>query len=131
MVRLVLQLQKDEMRARAEPSTAPHFVRGYNVRVVTKNFFLRGQPSRQLRDRQLGPFIAEEQIGKHNYKFKLPSRVRLHPMSHVNNLRPYCIALLCFVVSVTAQEDDEEFDVSHIYTLCIKSSTFQRGNTCC
>jgi hypothetical protein len=66
-VRSVLQLHKDEMHARSEPSIAPHFVRGDKVIVVTEHVFLRGQPNRKLRDRQQGPFLVEEQIGKHGY----------------------------------------------------------------
>jgi hypothetical protein len=71
----VLQLHKDEMQARTEPSTTPHFVKGDKVSVVTSNLFLRGQPNKKLRDRQLGPFTVEEQIGKHSYKLKLPAIV--------------------------------------------------------
>jgi hypothetical protein len=65
MVRTVMQLHKGDMQARSKPSTAPHFVCGDKVRVVTKSLFLRGQRNRKLRDRQLGPFTIEEQIGKH------------------------------------------------------------------
>jgi hypothetical protein len=53
LVRLVLHLHKDEMQARSENSTAPHFVRGGKVTIVTKNLFLRGEPNKKLRDRQL------------------------------------------------------------------------------
>jgi hypothetical protein len=60
MVRSVLQLHKDEMQARTEPSTTPHFARGDKVSVVTANLFLRGQPDRKLRDTQPGPFTVEE-----------------------------------------------------------------------
>jgi hypothetical protein len=63
-VRSVIQLHKDEMQARTEPSTAPHFARGDKVSVVTVDLFLRGQPNRKLRDKQLGPFTVEMQIGK-------------------------------------------------------------------
>jgi hypothetical protein len=67
LVRYVLQLHKDEMQARTEPSTSPYFVREDKVSVVTANLSLRGQPNKKLRDRQLGPFTVEEQIGKHSY----------------------------------------------------------------
>jgi hypothetical protein len=116
------------MQARTKPSTTPHFARGDKVSVVTSNLFLRGQPNRKLRDRQLGPFIVEEQIGKHNYILKLPATVRLHPVFHVNNLRPCSTASLRPAVPVTVPEgDDEEFDVSHIYVVCIKSLPGRRG----
>jgi hypothetical protein len=72
--------------ARSKPSTAPQLVRGDKATIVTKNFFLCGQSNRKLRDRQLGPSAMDEQIGKHNYRLKIPTTVRLHPMFHVNNL---------------------------------------------
>jgi hypothetical protein len=67
MVRSILQLHKDEMKARTEPCTPPHFVKGDKVFAVKANLFLRGQPNRNLRDRHIGPFTMEEQIGKHSY----------------------------------------------------------------
>jgi hypothetical protein len=63
LVSSVFLLHDDEMQARLEPSTAPHFIRGDKVTVVTKNLFLRGQPNRNLRDRHVGPFTVEEQFG--------------------------------------------------------------------
>jgi hypothetical protein len=99
------------------------------VSVVTTNLFLRGQPNRKLRDRQLGPFSVEEQIGKHIYILKLPATVRLHHVFHVNNLRPCSTAPLRRVVPVTFPkgDDEEQFDVSHIYAVCIKSLPGRRG----
>jgi hypothetical protein len=76
------------MQARSEPSTAPHFIRGDKVTAVTKNLFSRGHPNRKLRNRQLGPFTIEEQIGKHNYGLRLPTTVRSHPVFHVNYQKP-------------------------------------------
>jgi hypothetical protein len=98
------------------------------VAVITTNLFLRGQPNRKLRDRQLGPFAVEEQIGKHSHRLKLPATVRLHHVFHVNNLRPCSTAPLRQVVPVIVPEgDDEEFDVSHISIVCIKSLPGRRG----
>jgi hypothetical protein len=98
------------------------------VSVVTTNLFLRGQPNRKLRDRQLGPFLVKEQIGKHSYILKLLAIVRLHYVFHVNNLRPCSTAPLRPVVPVTVPDgDDEEFDVSHISAVCIKSLPGRRG----
>jgi hypothetical protein len=128
LVRFMLQLHKDEMQARTKPSTSPHFTRGDKVSVVTANLFLRGLPNRKLRDRQLGPFTLEEQIGKDSYRLKFPATVRLHHVFHVNNLRLCSTAPLRPVVPVTVPEgDDEEFDVSHISDVCIKSISGRRG----
>jgi hypothetical protein len=116
------------MQTRIEPSTTPHFARGDKVSVVTANRFLRGKPNRKLRDKQLGRFTIEEQIGKQSYRLKLPAIVRLHSVFHVNNLQPCSIAPLRPVVPVTFPEgDDEEFDVSHIFVVCIKSLPGRRG----
>jgi hypothetical protein len=128
MVRSVLQLHIDEMQARTKPSTAPQFAKGDKVSVVTTNIFLRGQPNRKLRDKQLGPFTVEEQIGKHSYGLKIRATLRLHLVFHVNNLRPCSTAPLRPVVPVIVPEgDDEEFDVSHIFVVCIKSLPGRRG----
>jgi hypothetical protein len=116
------------MQAHRAPSTASHFAKGDKVSVVTTNLFLRGQPNRKLRDRQLGPFTMEEQIVNHSYRLKLPATIRLHPVFHVNNLRPCSTASLRPAVPVTVPEgDDEEFDVSHISAVCIKSLPGRRG----
>jgi hypothetical protein len=53
LLRTVSYLHKDEMRARSEPSTAPHVVQGDKFKVVTKNLLMRGKLNRKLRDRQL------------------------------------------------------------------------------
>jgi hypothetical protein len=98
------------------------------VSVVTANLFLRGQPNRKLKDKQLGPFTVEGQIGKHSYRLKIPATIRLHHVFHVNNLRPSSTAPLRPYVPVTVHEgDDEEFDVSHISAVCIKSLPGRRG----
>jgi hypothetical protein len=90
--------------------------------------FLSGQPNRKLRDRQLGPFTLEEQIGKHIYILKLPATVRLHLVFHVNNVRPCSTTPLRPDVPMTSLEgDDEEFDVSHICAVCIKLLPRRRG----
>jgi hypothetical protein len=72
---------------------------------------------------------VEEQIGKHNYVLKLPTTVRLHHVFHVNNLRPCSTVPLRQAVPVTVRgEDDEDFDFSYIFVVCIKSLPRRRGN---
>jgi hypothetical protein len=98
------------------------------VLVVITNLFLRGQPNMQLRDKQLGPFTVDKKIGKHSYRLTLPATVRLHHVFHVNNLRPCSTAPLRPSVPVIVHTgDDEEFDVSHISVVCIKSLPRRRG----
>jgi hypothetical protein len=95
---------------------------------LTTNLFLRGQTNTKLKDIHLGPFIVEEHIGNRSYKLKLPATLRLHNVFHVNNLRPCSTAPLRPVVLVIVLEgDDDEFDVSHIFVVCIKSLPRRRG----
>jgi hypothetical protein len=127
LVRYVLRLHKDEMQERSKPSTAPHF-KGDKASVVTTNLFIRGPPSRKLRDRQLGPFTVEQQIGKNSYRLKLRTTVRLRPVFHMNNLRPCSTAPLRPIVPVTIHErDKEEVDVPHISVVCINSLPGRRS----
>jgi hypothetical protein len=116
------------MQAHSEPSTAPHFVQGDKVTVITNYLFLRGQPNGKLRYRQLRPFTIEEQIGKRIYILSLPTTVCLHPIFHVSNLRPCSTTSLRVAVVVTTPKgDDDELEVSHISTMCIKSLLGRRG----
>jgi hypothetical protein len=122
LVCTVLQLHKDEMQARFEASITQDFVRG------DKNLYLSRQPNRKLHDRQLLTFTFEEQIGKHNSIFKLVVTARLHPVFHVNNLRPCSTTSLRHAILVTTPKgDDDEFEVSHISAVCINSLPGRRG----
>jgi hypothetical protein len=58
VVRSMLELHKDDMQAHSEPSTAPHFVGGDRLSIITTSLFLPKEPKRKLRDRQLGPFYS-------------------------------------------------------------------------
>jgi hypothetical protein len=112
----------------SDPLTAPHFVRRDKVIIITKNIFLRGQPNRKLRDRQLGVFIIKQRIEKDSYGLKLPARVRLHSMLYVNNPQPCSTSSLRHVVHVTTPNgDDDDVEVSHIFALCIKLLHGRRG----
>jgi hypothetical protein len=95
---------------------------------VTKYLFLRGQPKRKLHDRQFGPFLVDEKIGKHNYRLKLPTTIRLHSVFYFNNLRPCSTSSLRPIVPVTTPEiDGDEFNVSRICIVCIKALSDRRG----
>jgi hypothetical protein len=98
------------------------------VSVVTTNLFCVDNRTGNLETDSLDLFTVEEQIGKHIYRLKLRATVRLHNVFHVNNLRPCSTAPLRPAVPVTVPEgDDEEFDVSHISVVCIKSLPGRRG----
>jgi hypothetical protein len=131
MVRTVLQLHKDDMQAYLEPSTTKHFVRGDKVAVVTKNLFLRGQPNKKLRDRQLGPCTIEEHIGKHIYILRLLATIRLRPIFHANNLRPCYRASLRPAVHVTTPKVTMTSSKSLTFIMCASSRYLDdEGNIC-
>jgi hypothetical protein len=46
--------------------------------VVAKGFFERGQQTRELKDKELGPFTVLNKIGAKSYRLELPSILRLH-----------------------------------------------------
>jgi hypothetical protein len=53
--------------------------------------------------------------------------LRLHPVFHVNNLRPCAVSLRPSVPVTVLEGDDDEFHVSHIFVVCIKSLPGRRG----
>jgi hypothetical protein len=48
----------------------------------------------RFKDGHVGPFKVLENIGANNYKLELQSNVRMHPLSHVDNLCACPSALL-------------------------------------
>jgi hypothetical protein len=77
-----------------------------------------------MRDRQLGPFTIEEQIGKHIYRFKLPSRAPLHLLLHVNPLRLCSTISLRHVVPLTTPEFDGDAIATSLTSLMCASSRY-------
>jgi hypothetical protein len=64
----------------------------------------------------------DKEIGIHRCILKLLATLRLHSLFHIHNLRPNSTTSLRPSFPVTILEgDDEEFDVSHISDVCIKS----------
>jgi hypothetical protein len=61
-------------------------------------------------------------------RLKMPTIVRLQSVFHVNNLRSCYATSLRHVVSVTTPKgDDEEFEVSHVFVVCMKWLPGRRG----
>ena len=48
--------------------------------------------SRKLRARYIGPFEIQEKVSAVAYQLKLPRHLRLHPVFHVDRLKPWKIA---------------------------------------
>jgi hypothetical protein len=76
-----------------------------------KNFNLKTKrPSTKLDYLKLGPFLIEEKLEYDNYKLKLPSRMKLHPIFHVSLLTKTNNSETTDNESI----DDEEYEVERI-----------------
>jgi hypothetical protein len=115
------------MQARTEPSTTPRFARGDKVSVITTNLFLRGQPNRKL-IQTAWTFFSGEANWETQLQIEtssdstLTSRV---PCEQFTTLLYRSTTTSC--PSIVLEGDDEEFDVSHISAVCIKSLPGRRG----
>jgi hypothetical protein len=58
---------------------------------------------------------------------ELSYNVRLHPLFHVDDLRPYPPATLRLSVYVTTREDEDEYDIDHIFVVKIDNVARHRG----
>lgn len=67
---------------------APQFEVGDKVWIDAKNLAI-SQPSRKLTYKRLGPYEITKKIGPLNYEVKIPRAWRIHPVFHVELLRPH------------------------------------------
>ena len=62
---------------------------GDRVLLNTKNLKFKGLECRKLMPRFIGPFPIEEKVGNVSYKLTLPVTMSVHPIFHVELLRPF------------------------------------------
>jgi hypothetical protein len=65
----------------------PELKKGGKVYLSRKNIETT-RPSNKLDHLRIGPFEIEEKISEVNYKLKLPSTMRTHPVFHISLLEP-------------------------------------------
>ena len=68
---------------------AIEFQVGDRVLLNTRNLKFKGLECRKLMPRFIGPFTIEERVGSVSYKLTLPDTMAVHPVFHVELLRPF------------------------------------------
>jgi hypothetical protein len=66
----------------------PDYPEGSKVWLDSRNVKLK-QPSQKLGHKWLGPFVIEKKVGNLAYRLKLPHQMKVHPVFHVNLLKPH------------------------------------------
>lgn len=86
-----LQAAQSRMKLYADRKRIPvEFQVGDRVWLSSKNLTFKGQPSKKLLARFIGPYTVEERVGTQAYKLTLPSEMsRIHPVFHVSLLRRF------------------------------------------
>jgi len=65
----------------------PEFKKRDKIYLLKKNIKTQ-RPSNKLNFKKIGPFEIEEQIGKVNYKLRLPENIQIHSVFYVSLLEP-------------------------------------------
>jgi hypothetical protein len=83
---------------RAQTSQARHYDRHHRdlqfnvndqVLLSTANLKIAGRPYSKLGPLYIGPFPVTERLGPVTYRLRLPPALPIHPVFHVNLLKPY------------------------------------------
>ena len=78
------------MKAQADKHCRDHtFQIGDKVMLSTKNLNLKSTHSRKLSPKWVGPFKIIEQSHKDSFQLDLEGKFNIHPVFHVNLLKPY------------------------------------------
>ena len=90
IARKSLEKAAEEMKkfANRKRKPAPSFTIGDKV-MLDASSYPSVQPSQKLSEKRYGPFTIKEKLSDLNYKLDLPSNWKIHPVFHVDKLRPY------------------------------------------
>ncbi|KAH7551268.1 reverse transcriptase [Bipolaris maydis] len=91
----------------------PTFKKGDKVFLSRQNLKTK-RPCRKLDNLRVGPFEILEEIGKVNYKLKLPQGMRIHPVFHKKLLEP---APPDAELATDIELEDDEYEVEEIRDL--------------
>lgn len=81
---------QDRQKAYADAKRRPHtFQHGDMVLLSTKHLKFKGDITRKLMPRFVGPFKIIKLVGNAAVKLELPPNMRVHPVLHVSQVKPY------------------------------------------
>jgi hypothetical protein len=80
-----------------------------------------------LKDRFIGPYKVLQTVGKTSYKLQLPKGFRLHPVFHVDVLKPAESDTPLRVLPVDAVDDDTDYGIEKITEVKLDSWPRRRG----
>ena len=126
VVKELLRLSKDRQAARRSTPT-PVFQPGSMVYLSTKGLNIRSQNCQKLKDRFIGPYKVLQTVGKTSYKLQLPKGFRLHPVFHVDNLKPANSDSPLRILHVDAVNDDTDYQIDRITEVKLDNWPNRRG----
>ena len=126
VVKELLQLSKDRQAAK-RTSYTPKFKPGDLVFLSTKGLNIHSQNCQKLKDRFIGPYKVLQTVGRTSYKLQLPTGFRLHPVFHVDNLKPAESTTPLRVLPVDAVDDDTDYLVDRIVEVKLDKWPGRRG----
>ena len=59
------------------------------IKLRSEQFRFHGNRDKRLVRKYEGPIEVIEKVGKTSYRLQLPTRMRIYPVIHVSNLKPY------------------------------------------
>ena len=113
VVRELLKLSKERQAAR-RTSYTPTFEPGDKVYLSTKGLNIKSQACQKLKDRFIGPYTVIAAVGQTSYRLQLPQGYRLHPVFHVDNLKPAVSDVPLRILPFDAVNDDSDYGVDRI-----------------
>lgn len=126
VVKELLKISKERQAARRTPFT-PTFQPEDLVYVSTKGLNLRSQSCQKLKDRFIGPYKVLQTVGKTSYRLQLPQGSRLHPVFHVDNLKPAHTDTPLREMPVDAIDDETDYQIDKITEVKLAHWPRRRG----